>query len=118
MNIPRFRLFVVAMAALFCFVGCDSPRDALSKYHMVQLVSTVPKAVSDDVQSYIRSKNLPASDISWIEYMEDGTGLHAVVITQEIPKSQGHDVKSHVLFYDKDNLRTKEKVYSEHRSGW
>jgi hypothetical protein len=81
----------------------------------VQLISTVPKAVTDDVQSYIHSTGLAAADISWIEYFEDGIGGHAVVITQEIPKSQGQDAKSHVLFYDKDNLRTKVRVYSGHR---
>ena len=108
----------VILAVLVCFVGRknENARDAVSKYHMVQLVSTVPKAVSDDVQSYIRSKNLPASDISWIEYMEDGAGGHAVVITQELPKSRGQDLNSHVLFYDKNNLRTKVRVYPGHRS--
>jgi hypothetical protein len=82
---------------------------------MVRFISTVPKPVTDDVQSYIHSTGLPASDISWIEYMEDGTGGYAVVITQEIPKSQGTEAKSHVLFYDKNNLRTKVRVYSGYR---
>src|SRR5579863_6934482 len=102
-----FKLVAATMTAVICLCGCAS--SSLANFHMA---TTVPQAVRDDVASYLHSTGLPAADISRAQYLEDGTGAHAVVITQELGKSQGRDYKIHILIYDKNNLRTKIRVDS------
>ena len=116
MKAHRITTLSVAVAIFMCVTGCSSVRDDLNGYNRTLYVSTIPKAVMADVHDYIRSSHIPASDISWTDYFEDGSGGHAIVIDQEIPGSNLHDVKCHELFYDKDNHRTKVRVRMGHRS--
>jgi hypothetical protein len=119
MRIHRITLFLLMLTALICLAGCEgNGGDALSKYKRVEQVSHFPKAISDDVQNYIKIKKIPFSGdeipmdgISTIEYFEDGTGGYAVLITQEIAASQNQKTLDHILYYDKNNSRTKVKIF-------
>jgi hypothetical protein len=68
----------------------------------------------EDVQTYIQTARL-APDVDWINYLEDGTGKHAVVIDM---KPKGYDGKSYVLYYDKNNVRTRVTSYRWGVSRW
>jgi hypothetical protein len=74
------------------------------------------KAITDDVQNFIITEKIPRADISDIVYGDGPNGCHAAIITQEIPKSQGMKILQYVLFYNKDNARTKVRSYWGRRS--
>jgi hypothetical protein len=62
------------------------------------------KAISDDCHAYIN--NLPPklrNGVGPMQYFEDGTGQHAVLIAI----AQNGTDWAHVLIYDKDNKRMK-----------
>ena len=63
------------------------------------------KAITDDYKSYIQ-KLSPGEKkyMGPIQFFEDGTGQHAVRIETDI---NGTDCWYHILFYDKENKRTK-----------
>ena len=105
----------IASLGLICLVGCDSVPKVYRQYpNRVQLLSSVPQAVRDDVQTYIETAHL-TSDVGWINYLEDGTGKHAVVIEK---KPQGYDIKNYVLYYDTNNVRVRVSRYTGHISRW
>jgi len=74
------------------------------------------KAITDDVQKFIRSKKIPQSDISEVTWGEDATGRHVSMITQEIPASQGMETTEYILYYDKHNVRTSVRTFHSRRS--
>jgi hypothetical protein len=107
MNIVRFTLCIF-LVSFFWIVGCATQKptpDPLAGWHFSSLNNLQNnKAISDDYQAYIN--NLPTklrNGVGPMQYFEDGTGQHAVLI--EIAQN-GTDW-AHVLIYDKDDKRIK-----------
>ena len=113
MNI-RIAFSILLLTGITSLVGCSTtPWDAVKDYAEE---SHPPKAITDDVQAFILSKKIPSSDISEIRYGVDGTGRRAVRISQEIPASLGQATLEHVLYYDKNNVRTRVLLLHGRRS--
>ena len=65
------------------------------------------QAITDDVQSFIRLKQIPQKDIEIIQYYEDyKTGRIAAVIATDNHYSWWNR-KSYILYYDKNSRKTK-----------
>jgi hypothetical protein len=101
MNLQR----VFSVLMLVSFVSCcTTPWDAVKAYPEEK---HPPKAIVEDVQAFIRARNIPSKDVSWLRYGVDAGGARAVMITQEIPASLGKETLEHVLYYDESQTRTK-----------
>src|SRR3954447_3738722 len=99
MNLQR----VFSILLLVSFVSCcTTPCGAVKAYPEEK---HPPKAIVEDVQAFIRARNIPSKDVSWVRY--DAGGARAVMITQEIPASLGKETLEHVLYYDESQTRTK-----------
>jgi hypothetical protein len=122
MSIYRIISSVFLLAVIAGLTGCgETPREALSGYNVDWTGAhygdhPLNKAITDDVQSFIRSKKIPQSDISEIIYGEDSTGRHAAMIMQEIPASQGKETTEYILYYDSNNTRTNVRTFHSTRS--
>jgi hypothetical protein len=113
MKIIQFTVcFLLAM--FLCGFGCSSSKPAsnpLVGFHEIdrkELNSN--KALSDDYKDYIQK--LPSNQkgyIGTIFIYENESGQHAVSI--EIFEGNKNASWKHVLFYDKDNKRTKAMRY-------
>ncbi len=107
MTITRFALSFVLAASFICASGCETPYEARASY---QWVGSANQAISDDVQSFIRSKQIPQKDILITQYYVDfKTGRTAAEITIENHYSWWGR-KDYILYYDKNNVRTKVKT--------
>ena len=107
MSITRFTSYVV-LAAFVCIVGCAAPRpspDPLAGWKVLHSRDYEKlDTITADTHAYIES--LPEElrvGVGPIDYLEDGTGQHAVRI--EI----GHKGVDwgHVLIYDRNDKRIK-----------
>jgi hypothetical protein len=121
MNAFRYMPHMVLLSALLCLTGCDTPIDAVKGYdmdwtHARYIDHPLDKAITDDVQNFIRSKKVPQSDISEITWGEDARGRHVSMITQEIPASQGMETTEYILYYDKHNVRKNVRTFHSRRS--
>jgi len=103
MNFQRafFGLLLVSLASV---VGCTTPWDAVKDYAEER---HPPTAITNDIQKFIEAKKIPRSDISEIRWGLDVNGRRAVRISQELPESRGMKTLEHVLYYDKNQMRTK-----------
>ena len=107
--INRFALvFLMLMAMLLLGFGCNPSKptpDPLADFHVGDFRTLeANKSITDDYKSYIQK--LPPEDIKYARmsgYYEDGMGQHAVVIEVDLNGTAWN----HVLFYDKNNKRTK-----------
>jgi hypothetical protein len=111
MKITRFT-FCFLLAVFLGGFGCSSSRptpDPLTGFHVSDLKNLHSnKAITDDYQDYIQKLSPEERKYTGpISFFEDGTGQHAVVIEVALNGT----VWNHVLFYDKDNKRTKVMKY-------
>jgi hypothetical protein len=121
MNVYRIMLAVLLLVSVFCLSGCfgpQTPRDALNGYdidwtHLRYIHHPLDKPITDDVQAFIQSKQIPQSDIS---EGENAVGGHVVMITQEIPASRGMETNEYILYYDNHNVRTQVRTFHSRRS--
>src|SRR5580698_11606395 len=110
MKIIQF-IFCFLLTAIVLVAGCATQKptpDPLTGWKILggNHYDKIDKSIVDDYQDYIRK--LPAEESyyakgSAVWFFEDGTGQHAVKI--EIPLNGAYS--EHVLFYDKNNIRTK-----------
>lgn len=104
-------IFLFLLAAIVCAVGCVAPKptpDPLVGWRVLYKGYEHLDKITTDCHAYIN--NLPQElkvGVGPIEYLEDGTGQHAVRI--EIAKD-GVDW-AHVLIYDKNDMRIKVLKY-------
>jgi hypothetical protein len=111
---PNHFWFALALCAMiFSGCSCAAPKptpDPLAGFHEVDIQHLDSnKAITDDYKDYIQK--LSPEETKYMgpnEFFEDGTGQHAVRIETDI---NGTDAWYHVLFYDKDNKRTKVVKY-------
>jgi len=107
----RACILSILFAAAGLLAGCSSipTPDPLTGFHFSSLGNLHSnKAITDDYQDYIQK--LPKSDRSFVahvEFFEDGTGQHAVQISQGVNGTWW----IHDLIYDKDNRRIKAVTY-------
>jgi hypothetical protein len=100
-------IFALSMAVLFgCTCAALKPApDPLAGWHFSSMVNLQSnKVIMDDYQDYIQK--LPPEEKKYvgpIQYYEDGTGQHAILIAIAL---NGTDW-AHVLIYDKENKRIK-----------
>ena len=111
-SVERFG-FLVLFATLFWVVGCASPKpipDPLVGFHVaVFFTPDSNKTITDDYKAYIKTLSPEEQKFAGpIEFFEDGTGQHAVLIHIGINGTWWQ----HVLIYDKDNKRIKMVKYS------
>jgi hypothetical protein len=112
MNVSRIALYVLLFFVFLCAAGCESPREALMGYDMNQALP-LDRAITDDVQNFIRSQKIPFTELIKVKYGENRNGRHAVVIYQEFSKSLGTKGKTYILFYNKNDGRIKVKSWNE-----
>ena len=102
--------FVMLMAMFILGYGCNTSKlspDPLVGFHAAS--KNPEQVIVDDYQNYIKS--LSPEEKTYMgptQFFEDGTGQHAVRIEVDLG---GKDAWYHVLFYDKDNKRTKVIIY-------
>src|ERR1700722_4984939 len=96
-------VFLMLMAMFLLGFGCNTSKptpDLLAGFHFSDLVNLQNnKAISDDYNAYIN--NLPPklrNGVGPMQYFEDGTGQHAVLIAI----AQDGTDWAHVLIYDKE----------------
>jgi len=104
------RIFIALVSA--ALLGCTTPWSAVKDYTQER---HPPKTVSEDVDSFIELKRIPRKDISEIRYGVDPKGRRAVRISQELPASLGKETVEHVLYYDRNNKRTRVITLHGHR---
>ena len=82
------------------------PDNPLAGFHVSSLGNLDSnKTITDDYKDYIQKLSPKEKQyVGPIFYFENGTGQHAVRIETDIG---GKDCWYHILFYDKDNKRTK-----------
>jgi hypothetical protein len=108
MNIIRFS-FCILLAAFICTTGCVGfvhHSDPLAGWHTAS--HNPDQVIENDYNDYIQK--LPAKERKYagpIEYFEDGTGQHAVLIWIGI----NGKVWRHILIYDTGNKRIKTIKY-------
>jgi len=119
MNMGRKISLVLFLAALVCVsAGVTGCSNVLEGYDMDYMhgryneQNPIPKAILDDVQKFATEKKILSSQISDVTFGEDHEGRHVAMITQEVPKSRGRDFKQYILYYNKDNERTKVRTFS------
>jgi hypothetical protein len=104
-------IFPLLLAAIVWTNGCATQKpDPLAGFHVSSLGNLDSnKAINDDYHAYINQ--LSPKETKYMGptfYYEDGTGQHAVRIETDI---NGTDCWYHILFYDKENRRTKVAKY-------
>lgn len=106
-KIIRFILCAL-FAGSVCWTGCEmfaSHTNPIAGWHGSSLNTLQNnKAISDDYRAYIN--HLPSelrNDAGPADFLEDGTGQHAVSISFAVNGTWWH----HVLIYDRDNKRVK-----------
>jgi hypothetical protein len=108
-SIKSFWPIFPIIAALVLAVGCAAPKpvfDRLAGFHMASLeYLDNNKTITDDYRAYIQTLSPEERKFMGpVFYFEDGAGQHAVRIEADI---NGTDRWYHILFYDKNNKRTK-----------
>ena len=117
MKITRIKFSILAVA-LICVVtflnGCETPEEATAGYQWGAVHAN--QAIYDDVQRFILSEHIPQKDIQITQYYEDyKTRRIAAVITAENHYSWW-ERKDYILYYDKNNVRT--RVKTVRYNGW
>jgi hypothetical protein len=111
MKITRVKSSILAVALIYVVTflnGCETPYEATAGYQWGAVHAN--QAIFDDVQSFIRSEQIPQKDIQITQYYEDyKTGRIAAVITTENHYSWWNR-KDYVIYYDKNGVRTKVKT--------
>ena len=109
MKIVQF-IFCSLLAMFLCGFGCSSSKpdpDPLAGFHVADPQNlTSYKTLSDDYRDYVQK--LPPEQkgyIGTVFFYENEPGQHAVSI--EIFEGNKNASWKHILFYDKDNKRTK-----------
>jgi len=114
MSIFRFTfciLLVASVLAAGCSCSATKPAaDPLTGFHHADEADMDKnKAITDDYKDYIQKLSRKEKQyLGPILYFGDGTGQHAVQIETDIG---GKACWYHILFYDKDNKRTKVVKY-------
>ena len=102
-----FTLTLCAMVIFGCQCGALRPKaDPLTGFHHADEADMDKnKAITDDYRDYIQNLSPKEKEfVGPILYFENETGQHAVQIETDIG---GKDCWYHILFYDKENKRTK-----------
>jgi hypothetical protein len=97
---------IIPILWLLVLTGCTTtPWSAVKDYPVER---HPPQAIIDDVQNFIRWKQIPSSDISEVRYGLDGAGRRAVRISQNIPETEKKQTSwEYVLYYNKHMVRTR-----------
>jgi len=110
MSITRFILYLTVS---FLVAGCAKSKlkpDPLEGFHVAALYTPDShKTITDDYKGYIQTLSPDErKNAGPIEFYEDGTGQHAVLIMIGINGT----VWRHILIYDKDSKRIKTIKYA------
>jgi len=101
-------LVLICAVALIGLNGCQTPYEATAGYQWGAVHAN--QAIFDDVQSFIRSEQIPQKDIQITQYYEDyKTRRIAAVITTE-NHSSWWNRKDYIIYYDRNGVRTKVKT--------
>jgi len=73
----------------------------------------IDKAIFDDFANFVRDNKIPLSDIMSAEYGKDKNGRKAIFFVQKMPTPRDSEVRIYILYYDKNNVRTKVKTWSD-----
>jgi hypothetical protein len=74
------------------------------------------QAIIDDVQSFIRTNQIPQKDIEGIYYWEDYKTTRIAAVISTYNHYSLWNRKGYILFYDKNGVRT--KVQTNRQNYW
>ena len=73
----------------------------------------IDKAIFDDFANFVRDNKIPLSDIMSTQFGKDKNGRKAVFFVQKMSTPRDSEVRIYILYYDKNNVRTKVKTWSD-----